>query len=66
MLFLAKFTLETTPYEGRTETKKVTQLIEANSVDEASRKLNAHYEGKSVDYSVSYRVTEEDILETIV
>ncbi len=65
MLYLATFTLVTTPYLGRISRQPMARLVEAHSVAEAHAKLLSHFESQSVDHSVSYRVEDVDCSEPI-
>lgn len=67
MLFIAKFTLEKTLYMVDTpERTEVTQLVDADSVEQAEKKVTEHYNKQSVDYSVYYSVRELVVVPTIL
>jgi hypothetical protein len=65
-LFLAEVVVRKTYYlHDDTVEHTVTRIVEAESEDEACKKIEKHYDDKTDEYSVYYRVSIEDISELI-
>lgn len=62
--FLARVSVTKTPYMGSSTTSDTQHLVRAEDAEDALKKVQAWYEAKSEDYSVSYWA-DVQILETI-
>jgi hypothetical protein len=64
-LFLAKGEISRRPYEGESEEIKDTQLVWAETWEEAKAKYKAYWDDRNSSYSVSYWVNWVDLDEAL-
>lgn len=65
MFFLARVKVIKTPYMNASQEYTAHHLVEAEDECEAAKKVEKFYDAKCDSYSVSYRVGDVDISETI-
>lgn len=65
MLFVVKVQLEVTPYMNSSQREEKLHTIEAETLSDASYKLEKYYESKSIPYAISYQVVETEWAEHI-
>jgi hypothetical protein len=66
MLFFVEGYIGKTPYMGEDETINHRGLIEATDYEAACEKYRKHWEDKTAEYDVYYRVLNFDLTETII
>ena len=64
-LYLANVQYEVSHYMGEDVQYNVSQLVKANSVEEAQEKVRKYYEDQTSEYSIYYRVEYVNIMDTI-
>jgi hypothetical protein len=64
--FLVTGRLTIKQYEGGSETTDVMRLVLALDSDDAEQKFEEHFESKTQEYAVYYRVSGIEVLPTIV
>jgi hypothetical protein len=64
-VYLVKGDVNITHYMGQDKTVEVTNLVYANSKEEADEKFRKYWESKTSDYDVYYRVYSVEVCETI-
>ena len=64
-LYLANIQYEVSHYMGDDVQHNVSQLVKANSVEEAREKARKYYEDQTSEYSIYYLVKYVNIMDTI-